>query len=168
MAHVDVFAAAAYGFVHFVLGVLQGDLHQRVGVVVFEQALFLVVEVEVVNAGGVAFGVVAVFGQRFFDEFVGAAVLFFGFVFVDLPVKRGEVEVVRQGVFALDFAVVLVFLRKGKNVGKGGSVNPAAFAVQEVAIVDEVAAVVERFVCPEGAAVGEGGVVQRVFVVKDV
>ena len=168
MAHVDVFAAAAYGFVHFVLGVLQGDLHQRVGVVVFEQALFLVVEVEVVNAGGVAFGVVAVFGQRFFDEFVGAAVLFFGFVFVDLPVKRGEVEVVRQGVFALDFAVVLVFLRKGKNVGKGGSVNPAAFAVQEVAIVDEVAAVVERFVGPEGAAVGKGGVVQRVFVVDDV
>lgn len=36
VAHVDVFAAAAYGFVHFVLGVLQGDLHQRVGIVVFE------------------------------------------------------------------------------------------------------------------------------------
>ena len=75
VTHIDVFAAAAYGFVHFVLGVLQGDLHQCVGVVVFEQVLFLVVEVEVVDAGGVAFGVVAVVGQYFFDELAGAAIL---------------------------------------------------------------------------------------------
>ena len=53
--HIDVFAAAAYSFVHFVLGVLQGNLHQRVGVVVFEQVLFLIVEVEIIDAGGVAF-----------------------------------------------------------------------------------------------------------------
>ena len=134
----------------------------------FQEGLFLVVEEEVVDAGGVAFGVVAVFGQRVFDEFVGAAVLVFGFVFVDLPVQRAQVEVFRQGVFAPDLFVTLVVLGELEDVGQARRVYPGAFAVEEVAVVVDVAAVVERFVCPEGAAVGEGGVVQRVFVVKDV
>ena len=119
----------------------------------------MVVEVEVVDAGGVAFGVVAVVGERVFDEFVRAAVFVFGFVFVDLPVKRAQVEVFGQGVFPPELPVALVVLREGEDVGEAGGVYPAAFAVQEVAVVVGVAAVVERFVCPEGAAVREGGVV---------
>jgi len=138
---------------------LQGELHDGVAVVVFQEGLFLVVEEEVVDAGGVAFGVVAVFGQRVFDEFVGAAVLVFGFVFVDLPVQRAQVEVFRQGVFAPDLFVALVVLGELEDVGQASRVYPGAFAVEEVAVVVDVAAVVERFVCPEGAAVGEGGVV---------
>ena len=168
MAHVDVFAAAFDGFAGFVLGVLQGELHDGVAVVVFQEGLFLIVEEEVVDAGGVAFGVVAVFGQRVFDEFVGAAVLVFGFVFVNLPVQRAQVEVFRQGVFAPDLFVALVVLGELEDVSQARRVYPGAFAVEEVAVVVDVAAVVERFVCPEGAAVGEGGVVQCVFVVKDV